>query len=115
MKNRIRRVATSLALCLVGGISSVSAEQLISIGGSGNETVVREDAFTVGAGSKFKDYFAKFEDYPLVLWDLALKTNVTGTMLCCQAAGKVMLRQKSGVILNRASVAASSAPSTAER
>ncbi len=75
------------------------------------DVLINNAGFTVkGAGSKFKNYFAKFEEYPLDLWERALRTNVTGTMLCCQAVGKVMREQKSGVILNIASIAASSAP-----
>jgi NAD(P)-dependent dehydrogenase (short-subunit alcohol dehydrogenase family) len=41
-----------------------------------------------------------FEDYPLDLWQQSLDVNLTGAFLCCQAAGKVMLEQKRGVIVN---------------
>lgn len=41
-----------------------------------------------------------FEDYPLELWQQSLDVNLTGTFLCSQAAGKIMLRQKRGVIVN---------------
>jgi len=41
-----------------------------------------------------------FEDYPLELWKQSVDTNLTGPFLCCQAVGKVMLKQKSGVIVN---------------
>lgn len=75
------------------------------------DILVNNAGFTVkGAGAKYKDYFAKFEEYPLDVWEAALRTNITGTMLCCQAVGTVMLKQKRGVILTIASIAASSAP-----
>lgn len=75
------------------------------------DILINNAGFTVkGAANKRKDYFAKFEDYSLDIWEEALRTNVTGTMLCCQAAGRVMLKQERGVILNIASIAASSAP-----
>lgn len=75
------------------------------------DILINNAGFTVkGAGGRFADYFAKFEDYPLDLWEKALRTNITGTMLCCQAVGKVMLKLGKGVILNVASIAASSAP-----
>lgn len=41
-----------------------------------------------------------FEDYPLELWQQSLDVNLTGAFLCSQAAGKVMVRQKKGVIVN---------------
>jgi len=45
-----------------------------------------------------------FEDYPLELWKHALDTNLTGIFLCCQAAGKLMLTQGRGVMINVSSI-----------
>jgi NAD(P)-dependent dehydrogenase (short-subunit alcohol dehydrogenase family) len=36
-------------------------------------------------------------------WDKVIDTNLKGTYFCCQAAGKVMMRQKSGSIINLSS------------
>lgn len=75
------------------------------------DILINNAGFTVkGAGERYRDYFAPFEDYPLKLWEKALRTNITGTMLCCQAVAPAMLAQGKGVILNIASIAASSAP-----
>lgn len=41
-----------------------------------------------------------FEDYPLELWQQSLDVNLTGAFLCSQSAGKVMVRQQRGVIVN---------------
>lgn len=41
-----------------------------------------------------------FEEYPLELWQQSLDVNLTGAFLCSQAAGKVMVRQKKGVVVN---------------
>ena len=49
-------------------------------------------------------YRSPAEDYPLEGWKEVLDTNVTGTFLCAQIAGRVMIRQKSGSIINIASV-----------
>ena len=51
-----------------------------------------------------------FEDYPLKLWQQAIDVNLTGAMLCCQAAVRPMLEQGSGVIINIASIYGLAAP-----
>lgn len=44
-----------------------------------------------------------FEDQPLELWKQSLDVNLTGTFLCCQAVGKVMVENATGTIINIAS------------
>jgi NAD(P)-dependent dehydrogenase (short-subunit alcohol dehydrogenase family) len=48
---------------------------------------------------------APIEEMTLEQWDKVLSTNLTGTFLFCQAAGQTMVAQRSGKILNIASVA----------
>ena len=48
---------------------------------------------------------AEPEDMPLDKWNKVIETNLTGTFLFSQAAGKEMLKQKSGSIINVASIA----------
>jgi NAD(P)-dependent dehydrogenase (short-subunit alcohol dehydrogenase family) len=48
---------------------------------------------------------APVEDMPLEAWHKVMNVNVTGTFLMSQAVGKVMLEQKSGKIINIASIA----------
>lgn len=43
-------------------------------------------------------------DFPEADWDRILAINLKGTWLCCQAAGRVMIRQQSGRIINMASI-----------
>jgi NAD(P)-dependent dehydrogenase (short-subunit alcohol dehydrogenase family) len=60
------------------------------------DILVNNAALTVRGGSERLspvDYFAPFEDYKLDVWDQALKTNLTGMLLCAQAAGRQMLHQ----------------------
>ncbi|HVO10465.1 MAG TPA: SDR family oxidoreductase [Vicinamibacteria bacterium] len=45
----------------------------------------------------------RFEDYPVELWECALRVNVTGTFLCCQAFGAAMAERGRGSIVNIAS------------
>lgn len=47
---------------------------------------------------------APVEEMKLEHWNKVIETNLTGTFLCSQAAGKVMLKQKRGKIINIASV-----------
>ncbi|WP_066174763.1 SDR family oxidoreductase [Bacillus marinisedimentorum] len=48
---------------------------------------------------------APVEEMPLEAWNKVMNVNATGTFLMSQAAGKVMIQQKSGKIINIASVA----------
>lgn len=51
-----------------------------------------------------KNYFAPFEEYSIEDWNEVMAVNVTGYFLCAQAVGKQMLKQKSGTIINIASI-----------
>ncbi len=65
------------------------------------DILVNNAALTVRGGSeRLKDYFAPFEQYPRDLWDRALAVNLTGMMLCAQSAGRQMLAQGGGVVVN---------------
>ncbi len=48
----------------------------------------------------FEGKLHEFEEFPLEVWQSNLDVNLTGAFLCCQAAGKQMLKQGKGVILN---------------
>ena len=68
------------------------------------DILINNAALTIKGGSEGgREYFAPFEEYPLDFWEKALKVNLTGMFLCCQAVGKVMVGQRLGVILNIAS------------
>jgi NAD(P)-dependent dehydrogenase (short-subunit alcohol dehydrogenase family) len=69
------------------------------------DILINNAALTVKHGSEqHEGYFAPFEDYPLELWRRALDVNLTGTFLVTQAVGRVMVRQRRGVVLNIAAV-----------
>jgi gluconate 5-dehydrogenase len=44
------------------------------------------------------------DTFPIDEWQKVMDINTRGTFLCCQAAGRVMLKQKSGRIINVSSV-----------
>jgi len=51
-----------------------------------------------------------FENFPLSEWTKELSVNLTGVFLCCQEIGKVMKKQKNGIILNISSIYGNVAP-----
>ena len=55
-----------------------------------------------GAGDALR--VGKPEDLPLDVWRATVDLNLTGTFICSIAAGKVMIGQKSGKIINISSV-----------
>ena len=67
------------------------------------DILINNAALTVTGGGGSADYFAAFEDYPLELWEQALRVNLTGAFLCCQVVGRQMMSQRRGVVLNIAS------------
>lgn len=69
------------------------------------DILVNNAALTVRGGSERlspADYFAPFETYRREVWDQALAVNLTGMLLCAQAAGRQMLAQDrpGGVMVN---------------
>ena len=50
-----------------------------------------------------KGYFEKFENYDNNLWNKSLKINLSGTFLLTQRVIKIMLKNKSGSIVNMSS------------
>lgn len=68
------------------------------------DILVNNAAMAAPLGSPDADkQFAPYEEYPLELWEQELKVNLTGAMLCTKAVAPVMMRQKSGSIINVAS------------
>ena len=44
------------------------------------------------------------EDFPIADWQKVMDTNVKGTFLCCQAAGRMMIKQGGGKIITVSSI-----------
>lgn len=62
----------------------------------------RIDIMVNNAGASF---MSPVEEMTPNGWDTIININLKGTFLCCRAAGKVMIEQKSGKIINVASTA----------
>ena len=67
------------------------------------DILVNNAAMTVRGGGRAAGYFSAFEEYPLRLWREAIDINLTGMFLVTQAVGRVMVRQRRGVVVNMAS------------
>lgn len=57
-----------------------------------------------------KERSIPFEKFPISYWNKIFAVNVTGMFLCCQEIGKIMVKQKSGVIINIGSMYGLNAP-----
>ncbi|HEV8531489.1 MAG TPA: glucose 1-dehydrogenase, partial [Methylomirabilota bacterium] len=66
------------------------------------KTFGRIDLLVDNAGYRIR---APLEDLPRQEWDAMVQTNLTGVVLFSQAAGRVMIRQRAGKIVNVTSVA----------
>src|SRR6267378_3658515 len=66
------------------------------------ETFGRIDILVNNAGYRIR---SPLEDLPRSEWDAMVATNLTGVFLFAQAAGRVMIRQRAGKIINVTSVA----------
>jgi 3-oxoacyl-[acyl-carrier protein] reductase len=62
----------------------------------------RIDILVNNAGGSFR---SSFEEMSPNGWDAVININLRGTFLCCRAAGKVMIQQQKGNIINIASIA----------
>ena len=62
----------------------------------------RIDLLVNNAGYRIR---SPLEALPRVEWDAMVRTNLTGVFLWCQAAGRVMIGQRAGKIVNVGSVA----------
>ena len=62
------------------------------------------NAFLNHAKNQSKDGVNSFETFPIEMWNKALELNLTGVFLCCQEIGKIMVQQKTGVIVNVSSI-----------
>lgn len=86
-----------------GRVCDVSnAEQVESVVRAAIEAFARVDILVNNAGISWGE---RPETMALERWNRVLETNLTGAFLFAQAAGREMLKTRSGVIINIASIA----------
>lgn len=69
------------------------------------KTVAQFGTIDILVNNSGASWGARVEDMPKEAWDKVMTINVTGTFLMSQEVGKVMIEQKSGKIINIASIA----------
>jgi|TARA_B100001105_G_C22378732_1_gene438603 NAD(P)-dependent dehydrogenase (short-subunit alcohol dehydrogenase family) len=66
--------------------------------------LINNAAFTSKSAKRESDRpYGSFENFPMEIWQKSIDINLTGVFFCSQAFGKIMLRQRKGVIVNIAS------------
>lgn len=70
------------------------------------QTQMELDRIDILVNNAGTSWGAPAEDYPLEGWQKVIDVNLTGVFLMAQAAGRVMIEQQGGKIVNIASVAA---------
>ncbi|MGH9712871.1 MAG: SDR family oxidoreductase [Candidatus Acidiferrales bacterium] len=77
----------------------------VSIHGVVDATVAQFGRIDILINNAGVSWGAPVEQMTLEQWNKVIETNLTGTFLCSQAVGKVMIGQRRGNIINIASVA----------
>jgi len=89
-----KAVALRLDVTSVDSVNQVVAQVVKQFG--------RIDILVNNAG--ISPIWKRVEETGKEAWDQIIATNLTGAFLCAQAVGKVMIKQKSGKIINMTSV-----------
>ncbi len=90
-------VATLALSCDVTDPASIQEVVSVAVGRFGGIDILINNAGV--------SWGAPVEEMSLEHWNKVIETNLTGTFLCSQAVGKVMIGQKRGKIINIASIA----------
>ncbi len=68
------------------------------------DALINNAALNPAVGAKnAAQAFVPYEEYHIGLWEKELAVNLTGTMICTKAVAPIMMKQKSGSIVNVAS------------
>ena len=94
---RARGFRTEGTLCDVSSVDDVQRAVDQTIGALGGIDILVNNAGI--------SWGQPIEDHALDKWEMVLRTNLTGAFLFSQRAGREMLKRRSGVIINVASIA----------
>ena len=113
LKNGIKKKFQTNPICLDVDITSKNEVKKMALDIKkefGRVDGLVNNAFLNHAKSQAKKGANSFETFPIEIWNKALELNITGVFLCCQEIGKMMAKQRSGVIVNISSIYGFMAP-----
>jgi NAD(P)-dependent dehydrogenase (short-subunit alcohol dehydrogenase family) len=91
--------------CDVGVEDDVRALFAAAVSAFGRVDVVVNNAAATGEHlMRGGDVFARFEDYPIEVWDRVVRTNLTGAFLVAREGGKCLLASGGGSLINVSSL-----------
>lgn len=105
-KERCEQVAEELKALGVDTLAlSCDVTSPTSIQEAVNVTIAHFGRIDILINNAGTSWGARAEDMRLEDWNKVIETNLTGTFLCSQAVGRVMIAQRRGKIINIASIA----------
>jgi NAD(P)-dependent dehydrogenase (short-subunit alcohol dehydrogenase family) len=101
LNNTVKEIEVKGRKSLAVTVDIVDEKQVNDMVGKIIKTFARIDILVNAAGLAIRK---PADSFPIDEWQKVMDINTRGTFLCCQAAGRVMLKQKSGRIINVSSV-----------
>jgi len=101
LKDVAREIETKGRKSLAVKVDVVDAKQVNAMVETIMKTFPRIDILVNTAGLAIRK---PADSFPIDEWQQVMDVNTRGTFLCCQAVGRMMIKQKSGKIINVSSV-----------
>lgn len=101
--NEVKRVVEEHMECLVVKADVSSSEQVEAMVSSVQKRFGRIDVLVNNAGIMANSIFGMMPEED---WDRVIAVHLKGTYSCCKAIAPIMVEQRSGVIINMASISA---------
>jgi NAD(P)-dependent dehydrogenase (short-subunit alcohol dehydrogenase family) len=101
LKAVAREIETKGRKSLAVKVDVVDAKQVNAMVETIMKTFLRIDILVNAAGLAIRK---PADSFPIDEWQQVMDINTRGTFLCCQAVGRIMIKQKSGKIINVSSV-----------
>jgi len=101
LKNVVKEIEAKGCRSLAVSVDIVDEKQVNEMVDQVLQAFSRIDILVNAAGLAIRK---PADSFPIDEWQKVMDINTRGTFLCCQAVGRVMLKQKSGRIINLSSV-----------